>query len=101
MTSKLIPVREVIGSWLQEPIFRREFDRLDEPFMVADALIRARTQANLTQEQVALRMGTTQSVVARLESGRSMPSTRTLQRFAEATGTRLVLSFGPLAKQPG
>ena len=43
-------------------------------------------------------MGTTQAVVARLESGRTMPSTRTLERFAKATGTRLRVSFEPEKK---
>ena len=40
-------------------------------------------------------MGTTQAVVARLESGKTMPSTRTLERFAKATHTRLRISFEP------
>jgi len=40
-------------------------------------------------------MGTTQAVVARLKSGRAKPSTRTLERFAEATRTRLRISFEP------
>jgi transcriptional regulator with XRE-family HTH domain len=44
-------------------------------------------------------MGTTQAVVARLESGRTMPSTRTLERFAKATNTRLRISFEPV--KPG
>jgi hypothetical protein len=38
-------------------------------------------------------MGTTQAVVARLESGRALPSTRTLERFAKATRSRLRISF--------
>ena len=40
-------------------------------------------------------METTQSVVARLESGRARPSTRTLEKFARATGTRLRIAFDP------
>jgi len=47
----------------------------------------------LTQEELARRMGTSQGAIARLESGRYLPSSRTLQRFAEATGTRLRISF--------
>jgi transcriptional regulator with XRE-family HTH domain len=43
-------------------------------------------------------MGTTQAVIARLESGRVLPSTRTLQRFAKATHTQLRISFEP---EPG
>jgi transcriptional regulator with XRE-family HTH domain len=49
----------------------------------------------MTQEQVAAAMGTTQAVVARLESGRVRPSTPTLERFATATHTRLRISFEP------
>jgi len=49
----------------------------------------------MTREQVASAMGTTRAVVARLESGRTMPSTRTLQRFAKATRTRLRVRFEP------
>jgi transcriptional regulator with XRE-family HTH domain len=56
-------------------------------------MIRARADADMTQEQVAEAMGTTQAVVARLESGKVLPSTRTLERFAKATKTRLRISF--------
>lgn len=52
------------------------------------AVIRARTTAGLTQAQLAERMGTSQSYIARLESGRTLPSTRTLLKVAEATGAR-------------
>jgi transcriptional regulator with XRE-family HTH domain len=58
-------------------------------------LIKARGEADMTQEQVAEAMGTTQAVVARLESGKALPSTRTLERFAKATRTRLRISFEP------
>ncbi len=49
----------------------------------------------MTQEQVAVRMQTSQTVIARLDSGRGKPSTRMLERFAEATGTRLRIVFEP------
>ncbi len=49
----------------------------------------------MTQQQVADAMGTTQAVIARLEGGRNLPSTRTLQRLAKATGTRLRITFEP------
>ena len=60
-------------------------------------LIAARTQAGLTRGDVAARMGTTQSVVARIESGRGTPSMRTVQRFASAVGARAVVRMEPLA----
>ena len=58
---------------------------------LARELIAARTQAGLTQGDVAARMGTTQSAVARIESSRGTPSMRTVQRFANAVGARAVV----------
>ncbi|MBN9344611.1 MAG: helix-turn-helix transcriptional regulator [Devosia sp.] len=95
MTRKSIPVAEAAKEWLKNPEFKAAYDALEEEFALAQALIRARADADMTQEQVAKEMGTTQAAVARLESGRSMPSTRTLQRYAKATRTRLRISFEP------
>jgi ribosome-binding protein aMBF1 (putative translation factor) len=93
MTRKYIPVEKAAQEWMKDPEFRAAYEALDEEFALAEALIRARSQANLTQGQLAARMGTTQAVIARLESGRVKPSTRTLERFAKATGTRLRIAF--------
>lgn len=91
-------VRELHARWMAEkPAYRAEYDALADEFALVEELIRARAHSGLTQEEIARRMGTTQSVVARLESGRSMPSTRTLKKYAEATGTRLVIRFEPAA----
>jgi transcriptional regulator with XRE-family HTH domain len=54
-------------------------------------LLRARLRAGLSQAELAQRMGTSQSAIARLESGQTLPSTKTLLRFAEATGSKLEL----------
>ena len=59
------------------------------------SLIEVRTRANLTQAELAERMKTTPSVVARLEGGRARPSARTLEKIARATGARLRISFDP------
>ena len=79
--------------WMKEPDYKHAYDALEEEFALASALLKARDDAHMTQEDVAKAMGTTQTVIARLESGRIMPSTRTLQRFAKATGMRLRISF--------
>jgi transcriptional regulator with XRE-family HTH domain len=58
--------------------------------MTADALLRgARAAAGLTQAEVARRMGTSQSVVARLERAGANPRYATLDRALRATGHRL------------
>jgi ribosome-binding protein aMBF1 (putative translation factor) len=95
MSRKFIPVEEVAKEWMKRPAFVAAYDALDDEFAMASALIKARGDAAMTQEQVARAMGTTQAVVARLESGKAMPSTRTLERFAKATRTRLRISFEP------
>jgi ribosome-binding protein aMBF1 (putative translation factor) len=99
MTRKYIPVEEVAKKWMKNPAFRAEYNALEDEFALASALIKARGDAALTQEQVAAAMGTTQAFVARLESGRVLPSTRTLERFAKATHTKLRISFEP--EKPG
>ena len=91
--TKFIPLSKLSDEWFKDSEFVREYDALEEEFALATALIKARADADLTQEEIAVRMGTTQSAIARLESGRSRPSTATLAKFAKATGTRLRVSF--------
>jgi ribosome-binding protein aMBF1 (putative translation factor) len=95
MSRKFIPVREVAKEWFKDPEFAREYEALEEEFALASAVIGARAHAGLTQEELAERMGTSQSAIARLESGRSRPSTTTLAKLAAATGTKLRVSFVP------
>ena len=90
---------ELHDRWLQDPEYRKEYERLGPEFELARALIEARTKAGLTQAQLAERMRTTQSVIARLESGRVRPSTATLERLARATGTRLKIAFEPTSPE--
>ena len=79
--------------WSRDPDYRAAYEELGPEFELARSLIEARIGAGLTQTQLAKRMKTTQSVVARFESGHVHPSTKTLERIARATGTRLKISF--------
>lgn len=88
-------VAELHKKWMKSKDYRKAYDALAPEFALAHAVIDARLKAGLTQEQLAERMDTTQSVIARLESGRTRPSTQTLERLALATGTRLKISFEP------
>lgn len=95
-----IRIDDLAKEWMKDPAFRREYDALEEEFALATALLAARGKAGLTQSQVARRMKTTQTAVARLEGGRLNPSTRTLARYAQATGHRLVIGFEPIERKP-
>lgn len=88
-------ISDLHKQWLENPEYRAAYDALDEEFTLAAALIEARSRAGLTQGELAERMQTTQSVVARLEGGHVMPTTRTLEKIAKATGSRLKISFEP------
>lgn len=86
---RTIPFEQLKAEWMKDPAFKAEYDALAPEFEIAGELVKARSRAGLSQAEVARRMGTTQSVVARLESGQTLPSTKTLLRFAEATGSRV------------
>jgi ribosome-binding protein aMBF1 (putative translation factor) len=88
-------IEQLHRKWLKDKKYRRDYETLQTEYSLSATLLSARVAAGLTQEQLAKRMKTTQSVIARLETGRAMPSTRTLQKLARATGTELRIVFEP------
>ena len=90
MTKRLQTIKKrMLADWE----VRAAYDALADEFDLARELIAARVRAGLTQAEVAARMGTTQSVVARLESGAQMPSVNTLLKFAKATRSRPIIKL--------
>ncbi len=88
-----IPAAEVFEEWMKDPEYRAEYEASQPAFDLMRALLRARVSSGLTQTEVAERMGTTQSAIARLEGWSANPSVSTLRKYAEATGTRLSIGF--------
>jgi DNA-binding XRE family transcriptional regulator len=86
-------IAELKKRFMEDPEFRADYAKADAEYSVIEALIRARTKAKLTQSELAQRIGTTQSAIARLEGGRVSPSLATLRRYAEATGARLQIDL--------
>ena len=86
-------LRQFKSRALARPDVKREYERVAEEFEFLDEILKARAAAGLTQADVAARIGTTQSAVARLESpvGKHSPSIATLQRYALALGYKLQL----------
>ena len=82
-----IAFEKVKARLLANPKVKAEYDALAPEF--AAELLRARLRAGLSQAELAARMGTSQSTIARLENGQTLPSTKTLLRFAEATGSKM------------
>jgi transcriptional regulator with XRE-family HTH domain len=85
--------KELKARALERADVKSEYDRLDEEFAFLDEILKARSIAGVTQAEVAERVGTTQSAIARLESGsgKHSPSIATLQKYAHALGCRLEL----------
>jgi ribosome-binding protein aMBF1 (putative translation factor) len=94
----MLTYEEFKAKALQDPVVRAEYERLNrEEGPMLDAILKARADAGLTQEQVAQRMGTKASAVARLESalisGTPSPSLATLRKYASAMGKRVQVQF--------
>jgi ribosome-binding protein aMBF1 (putative translation factor) len=86
-----IPYEVFKARMLANPDVKREYDALAPAFEIAAELLRARKRTGLSQAELAERMGTSQSAIARMESGEALPSTKSLLRFAEATGSKIEL----------
>jgi predicted transcriptional regulator len=81
---------------LSKPAVKAEYNALKEEFALIEEMIKARYKACKTQEDVAKQMGTTTSVIGRLEGGgakRHSPSVATLKRYAEAVGCILQIKL--------
>ncbi|HEY4026992.1 MAG TPA: helix-turn-helix transcriptional regulator [Candidatus Dormibacteraeota bacterium] len=83
-------IREALTN---EPEFRGEYERIQPYYDAAFEVAMLRARHNLTQEELARRIGTTKSAISRLESGRHKPNVDTLNRVARAFGKRLVIRF--------
>lgn len=73
--------------------YRETQDRLRPFEEIARVVIMRRAQLGLTQQELADRMGTTKSVISRIESGQHRTSTDTLRRLAEALDGHAVIGF--------
>lgn len=80
---------------MEDPEFAAVWEDARDEFSIAREIIRTRVAAGMSQKELAEKIGTTQSVIARLESGSHMPSVSTLKRVAEATHAKLRIELIP------
>lgn len=78
---------------LKNPKIKAEYDKLQPEFAVISAVIEARMRKGVTQEDLAKKIGTKQSVISRLESGRANPSVAFLKKLAQALNAHLEIRF--------
>jgi DNA-binding XRE family transcriptional regulator len=103
-----IPYRPVIRDRLTERTRVEQIPGYDQArqeaaveFRLLRQLLEARRRAGLTQEDVALRMGTTRSAISRLEGSRKhLPALTTLRRYADVLGCDVEISLVPRSPGP-
>ncbi len=78
---------------LKNPKIKAEYDKIQPEFALINALIKSRAKNNMTQRQLANKMGTKQSVISRLEIGRANPTFSFLKRLAKALNSNLEIKF--------
>jgi transcriptional regulator with XRE-family HTH domain len=83
-------IKDVRKRLLKNPEFKKEYEKLDLPFEISKMIIKARIYRNLTQEDLARKLSTKQSSIARLESEKSLPSLSFLKRVADVLKMNLI-----------
>ncbi|HEY4487687.1 MAG TPA: helix-turn-helix transcriptional regulator [Candidatus Paceibacterota bacterium] len=74
---------------MRDPAFRKAYDALEPKYALIHAILDARIKKGVTQAEIAKRAGTTQSAIARFESGVGNPTLDFMQRVSAAVGARL------------
>lgn len=84
---------EHLAKEMENPEFKKEYQSLTPEYEIVRQIIQARTEQNLTQKELANRIGIRQSNISRLESGNYNPSLDFLKRVAEGLGKELHIEF--------
>lgn len=71
----------------------RAYEAMRREMGIGYLILQARSEAGLSQRQLAARIGTSQPTVARWESGAQLPSVRSLTKIARATGFELTVGM--------
>ena len=94
---------KMVKKMLSNPKVKASYDSMEDEFTFLDECLKARKRANITQEQLASRMGTKAPAIARIESGggkgKHSPTINTLRKYAEACGCKLEIKFKPEQKK--
>lgn len=88
-------LREYINDQLKNPEFKKEWENLEPEMEVIRAMIKTRTEQNLTQKELAEKTGINQANISKLENGNMNPSIKLLKRLADGLGMNLHIEFVP------
>jgi DNA-binding XRE family transcriptional regulator len=88
-----IPFEEIEAELMKDPGFAKEVKELEPEYEIISQIIKARIEQNITQEELAQKIGTRQSNISRLEGGNYNPSLQFLKKLARGLGKELHISF--------
>ncbi len=89
---------EFLEDKMKDPAFKAEYEALEPEFTIIQAIIDARKNSGLTQQQLAQKTGIAQADISKLENGNANPSLQTLQRLATGMEMKLKIEFLPAGK---
>ncbi|KKQ82920.1 MAG: Helix-turn-helix domain protein [Candidatus Daviesbacteria bacterium GW2011_GWF2_38_7] len=90
---KFLTHRELHDSWMEDPKFRQEYEKLEPEYEIACQIIEARLKKKMSQEELAKKIGTGQAVISRLEGMNAKPSISLLTRVARALQTKIIVTI--------
>lgn len=90
---KLITFDQVLAEQMKNSEFRKEWEKSEPHFQLMNAIIGARIEKKMTQQQLAKKAKTTQAVISRIQNATVSPTLELIQRIAEAMGKRLEIKF--------
>lgn len=91
--AKLYTFQEHLKELLKNPEFKKEWENSEVEYQLGRKLIEARLERNLSQRDLAKRIGTSQAAISRIEAMDGNPSLSFLKRIAQALNTKLTISF--------
>lgn len=86
-------LQKYLEEQLRDPEFNAEYRGYETEFGIIRALIKARNEAGITQEELSRRTGISQGDISKIENGTANPSVRTLKRLAKGMNTELKIEF--------
>lgn len=78
---------------LQDPAFKKEWDALEPERALMRAIVKARAETGVTQQELAKRTGIPQANISRIEQGNANPTLKMLNRIAKGMGKKLYIEF--------
>lgn len=90
---KLITFDQVLSGQMKNPEFKKEWGKSEPHYQLMSAIIKARVEKKLSQQQLAKKAKTTQAVISRIQNATVSPTLDLVQRIAEAMGKKLEIRF--------